>query len=40
MKQFEKIYEEQSYPGLGVIKKLSIMHHLELMTRFMDGDHL
>lgn len=38
MQQFEKIYSEQSYPGLGVIKKLSIMHHLELMSRFMDGE--
>ena len=36
MQQFEMIYNEQSYPGLGVIKKLSIMHHLELMSRFLD----
>jgi len=40
MQQFEKIYTEQSYPGLGVIKKLSIMHHLELMSRFMDENSL
>ena len=40
MQQFERIFEEQSYPGLGVIKKLSIMHHLELMSRFMDGELL
>jgi len=26
-----------SYPGLPTIKKLSIMHHLELMGRFLDG---
>ncbi len=38
IQQFEKIYEEQSYPGLGFIKKLSIMHHLELMSRFMDEE--
>ena len=37
IKTFEKIYEEQSYPGLGVIKKLSLMHHLELMGRYLDG---
>lgn len=37
MKTFEKIYEEQSYPGLGVIKKLSLMHHLELIGRYLDG---
>lgn len=36
MEEFEKIYAEQSYPGLGVIKKLSIMHHLELMSNYLD----
>lgn len=36
MKTFEKIYAEQSYPGLGVIKKLSLMHHLELIGRYLD----
>lgn len=40
MQQFEEIYEKQSYPGLGVVKKLSIMHHLELMSRFLDGAFL
>lgn len=38
MHQFEDIYEKQSYPGLGVVKKLSVMHHLELMSRFLDGE--
>ena len=38
MKTFEKICEEQSYPGLGVVKKLSVMHHLELIGRYLDGD--
>lgn len=28
-------YEQKSYPGLGTVKKLSLMHHLELM-----GKHL
>lgn len=37
IKKFEEIFEAQTYPGLGVIKKLSIMHHLELMSRFVDG---
>lgn len=31
-------YEKQTYPGLGSIKKLSLMHHLELMTRYLDGN--
>ena len=38
IKRFTEIYEAQTYPGLGVVKKLSIMHHLELMSRFMDGE--
>ena len=37
IKTFEKICEEQSYPGLGVVKKLSLMHHLELVGRYLDG---
>ncbi|WP_188066567.1 sce7725 family protein [Brevibacillus brevis] len=34
---FEKMYRSRSYPGLGTVKKLSIMHHLELMSRYLDG---
>lgn len=37
IKTFERIYAEQSYPGLGVVKKLSIMHHLELMGDYLDS---
>ncbi|WP_439488508.1 sce7725 family protein [Algoriphagus sp.] len=33
--KFKEIYENQSYPGLGVIKKLSMMHHLELIQTVM-----
>lgn len=29
-------YEQQSYPGLGTIKKLSLMHHLELMGKYLN----
>lgn len=28
-------YHDQSYPGLGVVKKLSVMHHLELMSNYL-----
>lgn len=35
MREFTKYYETGAYPGLGVVKKLSIMHHLEIM-----GDYL
>lgn len=31
-KKFLEHYKDQSYPGLGTVKKLSIMHHLELMS--------
>lgn len=34
---FENMFKNSSYPGLGTAKKLSIMHHLELMSRFLDG---
>lgn len=30
-------YEHRTYPGLPTLKKLSIMHHLELMGKFLDG---
>ena len=30
-------YENGKFPGLGVIKKCSIMHHLELMGEFLEG---
>ena len=33
--QFENAYKKGIYPGLGVVKKYSIMHHLELMSRFL-----
>lgn len=37
VKEFEKAYVNKTYPGLGVVKKYSIMHHLELMSRYLDG---
>lgn len=35
--ELEEAYRNETYPGLGVIKKYSIMHHLELMSRYLDG---
>lgn len=29
-------YKNQTYPGLGSVKKLSLMHHLELMGKHLD----
>jgi len=37
VREFEKMYEQQTYPGLGTVKKLSIMHHIELMNEFLNG---
>lgn len=28
-------YHNETYPGLGVVKKLSIMHHLELISQYL-----
>lgn len=36
MKEFEDLYSREAYPGLGTVKKLSIMHHLELIGRYLD----
>ena len=30
-------YKNKTYPGLPTLKKLSIMHHLELMGKYLDG---
>ncbi len=37
MKKFLEHYRKQTYPGLGTVKKLAIMHHIELINRFLDG---
>lgn len=31
IRQFKDYYHRQAFPGLGIIKKLSIMHHIELV---------
>lgn len=38
IKAFEKDYQTENYPGLGVIKKYSLMHHLELISDLLDGE--
>ncbi len=37
LKGFYDCRESGRYPGLGTVKKLSIMHHLELVSRFLGG---
>lgn len=38
IKEFENLYVNEAYPGLGTVKKLSIMHHLELIGQFLDKE--
>lgn len=38
MKEFEDLYHREAYPGLGTVKKLSIMHHFELIGRYLDKE--
>lgn len=35
LQTFLRHYEQKSYPGLGTVKKLSLMHHLELMGKYL-----
>lgn len=37
MREFKKMYDNKSYPGLGYIKKLSIMHHIELVNDYLEA---
>ena len=36
--EFEKYYKNEGYPGLGTAKKLSLMHHIEIVSRYLDGE--
>lgn len=39
IKELERLYAQRAFPGLGVVKKLSIMHHLQLMEELSkEGD--
>lgn len=35
LQTFLEHYKQQTYPGLGTVKKLSLMHHIELMGRYL-----
>lgn len=37
VRQLVNHYRYGTYPGLGTVKKLSVMHHIELMSNFLDG---
>lgn len=36
-KELIKHYEKGTYPGLGVVKKLCIMHHIELINQYLEA---
>jgi hypothetical protein len=36
LRKLIECYSEGKYPGLGTVKKLTIMHHLELMNLFLE----
>ena len=36
LRDFERMAREEVYSGLGVVKKLSIAHHLEIMGRYLE----
>ena len=33
--EFKKFYDNRIYSGLGIIKKLSLMHHIELVSGYL-----
>lgn len=37
LQTFLQHYKQESYPGLGTVKKLSLMHHLELVGKYLNG---
>ncbi|MGV3509040.1 MAG: sce7725 family protein [Sphingobacteriaceae bacterium] len=37
VREFKSLHSRGAYPGLGVIKKLSIMHHIELVQSLLEG---
>ena len=38
LQTFLQHYRQGSYPGLGTVKKLSLMHHIELMGKYLSKE--
>ena len=36
IENFLEHYRKQTYPGLGTVKKLALMHHIELVSQFLE----
>lgn len=39
LKKFEQMYKSGVYSGLGILKRLSLEHHLEIMGRYLQNHH-
>ncbi|MFC0523285.1 sce7725 family protein [Pontibacillus salicampi] len=39
LEKFVEHSSNETYPGLGTVKKLAIMHHIELISQYFDGVH-
>jgi len=39
LKTFLQHYKQETYPGLGTVKKLSLMHHIELMGKHLSEEN-
>ncbi|EEF4357234.1 sce7725 family protein, partial [Salmonella enterica] len=37
IKEFRRLHNPSHFPGLGTVKKLSMIHHIETLANFMDG---
>ena len=37
IKEFQKHYDNETYPGLGYVKKLCLKHHIELMNQYLSS---
>lgn len=37
LQQFKKVYQDKHFPGLGQVKKMSIMHHIETVNDYLIG---
>ncbi|HCT6430858.1 TPA: sce7725 family protein, partial [Enterobacter hormaechei subsp. hoffmannii] len=37
IKEFRRLHNPSHFPGLGTVKKLSMIHHIETLADFMDG---
>jgi len=38
LEEFKRLSIAGTYPGLGIIKRLAIKHHLEILGQFLDGE--